>query len=188
MKWQFLNGVRTSVPASRAELMEYVMEHKNILVAVNAEKIYHATDKTRAIINRNVGYADGVGAVWALKRKGHGKARKIPGCELWLDLIAKYAVDKSFYLVGGEEAVIQETVRKLKQSYPHINIKGYRNGFLKEEADKQALLADIALTRPDIVFVAMGSPRQELLMEEMYDHHPAVYQAWAVVLMCIRER
>jgi len=68
---QLLNGVKTYVPKSRKELMEYVLEHKSILVAVNAEKIYHATDQTRAIINRNVGYADGVGAVWALKRKGH---------------------------------------------------------------------------------------------------------------------
>ena len=30
--------------------------------------------------------------------------------------------------------------------------------------------------KPDVVFVAMGSPKQELLMEEMSEKHPAIYQ------------
>ncbi len=42
-------------------LMDFAMEHKSILVAVNAEKILHATDETRSIINRNVGYPAGTG-------------------------------------------------------------------------------------------------------------------------------
>lgn len=173
---QVLNGVKTYVPKSRKELMEYVIEHKSILVAVNAEKIYHATDETRAIINRNVGYADGVGAVWALKRKGHKDVAKIPGCELWLNLIENYHVSKTFYLVGGKKEIIQKAVSRLKTEYPSIKIIGHRNGYLKDEAERQALIADISIKKPDIVFVAMGSPKQELLMEEMYQKHPAVYQ------------
>lgn len=176
MIWETIKGVRTSVPSSREELMDYVFEHKTILVAVNAEKIEHATELSKSIINRNVGYPDGVGAVWALKRKGHQNAQKIPGCELWLNIVERYAQTKSFYLVGGEEAVITKTIEKLQSSFPGIRIVGYRNGFLKTEADKQDLIADIALKRPNVVFVAMGSPRQELLMEEMSQHHQAVYQ------------
>jgi UDP-N-acetyl-D-mannosaminouronate:lipid I N-acetyl-D-mannosaminouronosyltransferase len=156
--------------------MEYVLEHKSILVAVNAEKIYHATDQTRAIINRNVGYADGVGAVWALKRKGHKNVAKIPGCELWLDLIKHYQDKKTFYLVGGKEEIIQKTITSLKLEFPNINIVGYRNGFLNDDRECRELICDISEKRPDIVFVAMGSPKQELLMEEMYQKHPAVYQ------------
>lgn len=176
MIWETIKGVRTSVPSSREELMDYVFEHKTILVAVNAEKIEHATELSKSIINRNVGYPDGVGAVWALKRKGHQNAQKIPGCELWLNIVERYAQTKSFYLVGGEEAVITKTIEKLQSSFPGIRIVGYRNGFLKTEADKQDLIADIALKRPNVVFVAMGSPRQELLMEEMSQQHQAVYQ------------
>lgn len=173
---QLLNGVKTYVPHSRNELIEYVMEHKSILVAVNAEKIYHATDATRAIINRNVGYADGVGAVWALKRKGHKNVDKIPGCELWLNIIERYQDQKTFYLVGGKEEIIQKTVDRLKNDYPQIHIAGYRNGYLKNDEERKELIEDIAKKRPDVVFVAMGSPKQELLMEEIYQTHPAVYQ------------
>jgi UDP-N-acetyl-D-mannosaminouronate:lipid I N-acetyl-D-mannosaminouronosyltransferase len=176
MVWETVKGVRTSVPSSREELMDYVFEHKTILVAVNAEKIEHATELSKAIINRNVGYPDGVGAVWALKRKGHQNVQKIPGCELWLNIVERYAQTKSFYLVGGEEGVITKTVERLQSNFPGIRIVGYRNGFLKTEADKQDLIADIALKRPNVVFVAMGSPRQELLMEEMSRQHQAVYQ------------
>ena len=38
------------------------------------------------------------------------------------------------------------------------------------------MLDDIATKKPDVVFVAMGSPKQELLMEEMAERHPAIYQ------------
>ena len=176
MVWEMLNGVKTCVPNSREELIEYVFENKNILVAVNAEKIYHATELSKEIINRNVGYPDGVGAVLALKRKGHRSVQKIPGCELWLDIVAKYHDTKSFYLVGGEETVIKRTVELLKKQYPNIDLVGYRNGFIKSQWEKENLLEEIALKRPDVIFVAMGSPRQELLMEEMAKLHAAVYQ------------
>ena len=69
MKSETLNGVITYAPNSRKELIDYAVQHKKILVAVNAEKILHATDQSRAIINRNLGYPDGIGAVWALHKK-----------------------------------------------------------------------------------------------------------------------
>lgn len=175
MESRLANNVRCFAPASRKELMDYAFEQQSILVAVNAEKILHATDESRSIINRNIGYPDGVGAVWALKKKGCKSVVKIPGCELWLDIIDKHSQDKTFYLVGGTEEVIQETVSKLKNSFSGINILNYRNGYLTDE-DRKTLLADIADKKPDVVFIAMGSPKQELLMEEMYRFHPAVYQ------------
>ena len=170
-----LNRVKTYAPTSRKELIDYAFEQKAILVAVNAEKILHATDESRAIINRNVGYPDGVGAVWALQKKGCKNVVKIPGCELWLDIIQQHEQSKSFYLVGGKEEVIQATVSKLKENFSSINIVNYRNGYLTTE-DEAPLIEDIITKKPDVVFVAMGSPKQELLMEKMNQSHPAVYQ------------
>lgn len=176
MKHEFLNGVQTFAPASREELMQYAFKTKSILVAVNAEKILHATQDSRNLINRNVGYPDGAGAVWALHKKGLKKAVKIPGCELWLDIIAKYVDSKTFYLVGSDQDVIEQTVNKLNSDFRGIMILNYRNGYIESEQEKQLLIADIKLREPDVVFVAMGSPKQELLMEEMQQSHKAVYQ------------
>lgn len=170
------NGVQLYAFGSFDEIVDYAKEQKGLLIAINAEKILHATDQTRDIINRNIGYSDGIGAVMALKKHGVN-AVKIPGCELWLKVVERLAPSGNrFYLVGSKQEVIEETVSKLKKEFPDINIVGYRNGYLKSDEEKTALLADIADKKPDVVFVAMGSPKQELLMEEMKERHAAIYQ------------
>ena len=172
-----VNGVKINPFTSFNELLDHVVHHKGILVAINAEKILHATPQTRDIINRNIGYCDGIGAVMALRRHGQKQAVKLPGCELWLKIIAAlYKDGKRFYLVGSKQEVIEATVAKLKQEFADIDIVGYRNGYIKTEEERKALIDDIAARRPDVVFVAMGSPKQELLMEEMSERHPAIYQ------------
>ena len=172
-----LNGVKVHPFKSFDELLNYVTGRKGILVAINAEKILHATEQTRSIINRNIGYCDGIGAVMALNKRGYKDVVKIPGCELWLKIIsALYKEGKSFYLVGGKPAVIEATVAKLKEEFVGINISNYRDGYIKSDEEKQLLIEDIASRKPDVVFVAMGSPKQELLMEEMSQKHQAIYQ------------
>lgn len=176
MQFKVLNGVQTYAPNSREALIDYAQRGKKILVAVNAEKILHATDVSRSIINRNLGYPDGIGAVMALKQKGVQDVVKIPGCELWLDIIKNYYKEKTFYLVGGKEEIIQQTVKELKEQYQGIRILNFRNGYIKTDQEKQKLINDIVSKKPDVVFVALGSPKQELLMEEMQQEHAALYQ------------
>ncbi len=172
-----LNGVLVYPFSSETQLLNFIDKKKGILVAINAEKILHATDQTRSIINRNIGYSDGTGAVKALKQKGYKDACKIPGCELWLKIIARFKDEKSFYLIGGKQEVIDETIAKLKIDFPNIQIAGYRNGYIKSDEEKQKLIDDIVEKKPDVVFVAMGSPKQELLMEEILQKHSnAIFQ------------
>ena len=145
------------------------------MVAVNAEKIIHSNEQTRDIINRNVGYPDGIGAVWALKKKGFNDVVKIPGCELWLKIVEKYYKTKTFYLIGSKENVINNTVFKLKDEFKGIKICNFRNGYIFSEKEETTLVQDIVKHQPDIVFVAMGSPKQELLMERIQNSHKAIY-------------
>lgn len=171
------NGVQLYPFSSFDKLIEFAQDKKKLLVAINAEKILHATEQTKGIINRNIGYCDGTGAVMAAHKHGADYAVKLPGCELWLKIIEKLVpFGKSFYLIGSKTEVIDKTVEGLMVQFPGINIIGYRNGYLKNEQEKAALIDDIACKKPDVVFVAMGSPKQELLMEEMWRCHNAVYQ------------
>ena len=176
MEVKALNGVMTYAPASREELMQYAFDHQKIMVAVNAEKILHATDESRTLINRNLGYPDGIGAVWALQKKGIKNVVKIPGCELWLDVVNTYYKTKSFYLVGGKQEIIEATVDQLKSEFDGINICNFRNGYIKSENEELELIEDINKHKPDVVFIAMGSPKQEKLMERIQESHQAVYQ------------
>lgn len=172
----YINSIKIYPFLNSSQLISYIFEKKGILVAVNAEKILHATSQTRNIINNNIGYPDGIGAVWALKKAGVKGASRIPGVELWLEIINSFYKEKSFYLVGGSQDVIEKTVKKLWQEFKGIKIIGYRNGYINSENERDELFNQISEKKPDIVFVAMGSPRQELLIQEMFKFHPAIYQ------------
>lgn len=171
-----LNGVEVIPFSSESELLEYIDKNKGILIAINAEKILHATPQTREIINRNFGYVDGAGAMLALRQKGYKKACKIPGCELWLKIVQHFYQEHTFYLVGSKPEVIKETVDKLMVEYPGIRIVGHHDGYLNTSVIRQSVIDDIVAKKPDVVFVAMGSPKQELLMEEIQQRHKAIYQ------------
>lgn len=171
-----VNGLKIYPFTSNQELIEFVKQEKGILVAVNSKKIKGANPEIRNIVNSNIGYADGAGAVMALKHKGVKDAVKLPGCELWLNMVKSFYQEKTFYLVGGKQEVIDETISKLKKEFKGINIVGYRNGYIKDKNEELALINDLTDKKPDVVFVAMGSPKQEYLMRQMFECHPAIYQ------------
>lgn len=171
-----LNGVKVYPFTSAKELLDFVDERKGLLVAVNAEKVMKANEQIRSIINNNIGYADGAGVKVAMHKKGYKNVIRIAGCDLWLEIIRQSHQEKTFYLVGGKQEVIDETIGKLKKEFPGIKILGYRNGYIKTKEERTALIEDVVTKKPDVVFIAMGSPKQEILMSEMMKEHKAIYQ------------
>lgn len=167
-----LNGLLTFAPSSMADLVDVASAGPGILLAVNAEKIARADPVVVAIAGAHVAYPDGIGAVLALRRRGI-RAHRLPGADLWLALIERYAASRSFYLLGATDAVVRAVVQKLRESHPEIKL-WYRSGFMSP-LEEQELEDELRLRRPDFVFVAMGSPRQELLMQHLYTIQPAVY-------------
>jgi len=111
-----------------------------------------------------------------MERNGYKDVVKIRGCELWLDIVKKLYKESSFYFIGSTQEIIEKTVTKLKKEFEGINIVNFRNGFFKDEQEKKALMDDIILKKPDIVFVAMGSPKQEFFISEMQKVYKALYQ------------
>lgn len=171
-----LRGVMAYPFTDVDRLIDFADERKGILVAVNAEKIMNANSATLPILNDNIAYLDGSGAVMAARQKGAEDAVKIAGCELWLNIVKRFHDTKTFYIIGAEPEVNAETVNRLRSQFPDIRIVGHRDGYLKGEGDREALIEDVAQKKPDVVFVAMGSPRQELLMADMLKRHRAIYQ------------
>ena len=170
-----LNGITVTAFFGIDDLLGFASDRKEILVAVNAEKIINRDPKIKEIINNNTGYLDGIGPVLAARRTGVCVACKIPGCELWLKLVERFRNNRSFYLLGSTRTVVEETARNLRKDFPGINITGYHDGYLTTEALKENVINDIVSKKPDVVFVAMGSPKQELLMADLHALHPALY-------------
>ena len=168
-----VNGKKIYPFRSKESLLEIIKIKKSILVAMNAEKIINQNGRLKKIINNNIGYVDGYGAEICLKQKGF-ISHKIPGCELWLDIISNFKNQKKFYLIGGNEDTIKKTIYKLKKNYQNIIICGHRDGYFNDE-QKNEILTDIINKKPDIIFVAMGTPRQEFLMADFFDSYSALY-------------
>lgn len=168
-----IGNIETYAFSNRQVFLNFIKNKKKILIAVNAEKIMFDEPKLNNIINKNIGYPDGIGVVMALNQKGLN-AIKIPGVEFWLDIINEFYKEKSFYLLGSSQEVIKKTTIKLKDQYQGINIIGYRNGYLDEEAIK-GINKILIEKKPDIVLVGRGSPKQEYLMNDFIKIHPAIY-------------
>jgi UDP-N-acetyl-D-mannosaminouronate:lipid I N-acetyl-D-mannosaminouronosyltransferase len=169
-----INGFKVYGFDTRNKLITHIKANPSILIAINAEKIYAGNNELRFISHHGIGYPDGIGAVKALRAKGAKKAIRIPGSELWLDIVSTLNKEESVYLIGSTDQVIEATVKKLKQTYPSLEIVGYRNGFLSDN-DIVTLEKDLIAKKPTAVFVAQGSPRQERLMKRLHSSHKAIY-------------
>jgi UDP-N-acetyl-D-mannosaminouronate:lipid I N-acetyl-D-mannosaminouronosyltransferase len=81
--------------------------------------------------------------------------------------------DRRIYIVGAEESVLRAALEKLTSEFGP-KIVGARNGFYDDEGFAR-LKQDLRDKQPQIVFVALGSPRQEFVMEQLFNVHPALY-------------
>ncbi|MBL8060910.1 MAG: WecB/TagA/CpsF family glycosyltransferase [Chthonomonas sp.] len=104
---------------------------------------------------------DGAGTQWALKRGGHENAAKVTGIDL-LEQLCRLSSDKGYrlYFLGGAPGVAEEARNKLQLRVPGCNIVGCRDGFFPVD-DDDLVAQEIAEFKPDVVFIAMGMPRQE---------------------------
>jgi len=110
---------------------------------------------------------DGMPLVWLLRVRGHRLKTRVYGPDLMLLLCEEGALHGwRCYLLGGKEGVPDELKAVLMRRYPGLSIVGtYSPPFreLTEEEDNK-LCEMINATRPDIVWVGLGSPKQDIWM------------------------
>lgn len=104
---------------------------------------------------------DGIGVVLASKIHHLGLSERVPGIEL-MGLMLEFCnrAGKSIYLFGGAPGIAEKASEKILSTYPNLKIVGIRDGYFKEE-DVWSILDDINEKKPDILFVALGAPKQE---------------------------
>ncbi|MBQ2937666.1 MAG: WecB/TagA/CpsF family glycosyltransferase [Clostridia bacterium] len=105
---------------------------------------------------------DGIGVIKGAKMFGIDLPERITGVELTTELIKlcdKY--NKSMYLFGATEEVMNKMKILIEEKYSGVNLIGSQNGYIE---DKQAVMEDIKMKRPDVVLVALGVPKQERLI------------------------
>lgn len=134
------------------------------ILAVNPEKVF-ALDQNpflRQMFEKaSLLIPDGIGIVLAVRLLYRKKIRRVPGSEFMPNL-CKMAADKGHkvFIYGAKEEVNKAAVDKLRLQYPSLQIVGRCNGYIDQ--DKMDELVDqINQSRANILFVALGSPKQE---------------------------
>lgn len=133
-------------------------------VVVNVDKLVKAAHdpQLRRIINDcalvNV---DGMPVVWASRLLGRPLKERVAGIDLFDALMHRAAAEGwRVFLLGAEEAVVQEVRRRYAERLPALQFAGVRNGYWKPE-EEDAVVSQIAASRADLLFVAISSPKKE---------------------------
>ncbi len=149
------------------DAVEYISEHGGQVVTINPEMIDCArNDKTfsEIITSAEMVVPDGVGVQLGLKILGYN-VRRIAGIDLGMALIKKAATEsKKVAFVGAKPEVIENAVKNLKLQLPQLNIVYTHDGYFDDE---QSILNDLVNVSPDLVFVALGSPKQEFFIHNL---------------------
>ena len=148
----------------------YIEERQPIqVVTANAEIVYAASreQKLKDIVNTSgLVTADGVGVVYAAKIKGDPVPCKLAGVELTEGLVAlSGSRGWRIYFLGGAPGVPEKAKEELLKKYPDANIVGTQNGYF-DSSQEENIRQDILDKKPDILFVALGFPKQELWIAE----------------------
>ncbi|KIN60379.1 Glycosyl transferase, WecB/TagA/CpsF family [Sulfitobacter noctilucae] len=105
---------------------------------------------------------DGIGVALAAKMTGQDLTANLNGTDFIPALLQEAAkLGKSVYLFGGTPGTADKAAEALLHKIPGLQIAGTRDGFAQAQNDAE-IIADINVSRADIVLVALGVPMQEL--------------------------
>lgn len=140
--------------------------------AINALKIlqYRKDKKTKEIIdNAILQTPDGFGAVISFKWLYGIRVIKLDLPGLVLDIANNYNL--KVFLLGTTEENNAAAVNGIANLYPKIIVAGRQNGFFK---NVEIVISAIQKSNPDLVLIAMGSPKQEILSAELLKTFPKI--------------
>jgi N-acetylglucosaminyldiphosphoundecaprenol N-acetyl-beta-D-mannosaminyltransferase len=174
-----------TVPADRAQVLGCVIDRLDMSqtarrcdayvryrsgaqhMAVNAAKIVamrHDEALHRLVDDCDLITADGQAVVWASRLLGDPLPSRVAGIDLMLELLA-LAEHRGYrvYVLGAREEVLERAIARLRERHPRLIVAGYRNGYFSA-AEEPSVAAQIRAARPDLLFVAMSTPRKEYFL------------------------
>ncbi|ODU56025.1 MAG: glycosyltransferase [Clostridium sp. SCN 57-10] len=135
------------------------------VVTPNAEIAYECKKNIalRDIINTSqLILPDGIGVIYAAKLRKRALKGRVPGIDFASALLAALQnTGKSVFLFGAKPGVADKAAANLCKKYPGLRIAGTHNGYYSDDASVVRAIND---AKPDVLFVCLGSPKQEQFM------------------------
>lgn len=131
---------------------------------VNAAKLVNMQrdeNLRQAVQSSDLVVADGMSVVWASRLLRQRLPERVAGIDLMVRLM-ELANQKRYrvYCLGATPEVLGKVVDRIRKDFPNLPLAGYHDGYFKPH-EEEAVAQDIAASRPDILFVAMTSPKKE---------------------------
>jgi N-acetylglucosaminyldiphosphoundecaprenol N-acetyl-beta-D-mannosaminyltransferase len=150
-------------PVTEANIDEAILsmverDQAGYAVAINAEKIHRFQEDNvlrQTINNALFPYPDGAGAVLGLKLLHKMSSEKINMPIRALETANKHRL--KVFIVGAKPDTHNEAIGIIQQRYPDIELVGNMHGYHDKDDIKQAIIK----TGPQLIMLALGSPRQE---------------------------
>lgn len=138
------------------------LRNRSFCIAMNPIKIYRAWHEPELVdLLRRAQYCicDGVGVSIAARILHRRGIQRITGCDLFLRLLGLASSRQwGVYLLGASPQSNAAARSRLQEMYPNLRIVGSHDGFFE---DSLAVVEQINASGADLLFVAMGSPKQE---------------------------
>jgi len=182
----FLEGVRLNT-LDEDECVRFVMHSLSLgrggwIVTPNLDHLRRLSrdESLRARYGRaNLALADGMPLVWACRLQGTPLPGRVAGSDLIWSL-SRAAADRelALFLVGGDPGTAEDTARELLSRFEGLRVVGTlcpKPGFEQGERGVAEIRERLSSTRPDLIFVALGSPKQEILIDNLRSTLPSAW-------------
>ncbi len=154
------------------QAVDWAYTHHGQIVTINPEMISAAHSNpefSKIIKNAELVVADGIGVEIGLKILGHN-IKRIAGIDLGKALIEKYTNNgKSVAMIGAKPGVVDSAISNLLKEYPTLNVVYSHDGYFSEDTE---ILDSVISANPDLVLVALGSPKQEFFINDLKNKLP----------------
>ena len=144
------------------------------VITANLDHVYRARKDVeyRSMLSEaDLVVADGMPLIWAGQLQGTPLPERVAGSSLVEPLVAQAAArGRSVFLLGGNPGVADQAAALLTARYPDLKVAGTLcppMGFEADPAEMHRIRSALEQTRPDVVLVALGSPKQERLIRQV---------------------
>lgn len=146
--------------SGNAEVFKYPLK--------NREKFKQFSD------SRNLIITDGISVSLPLGKLYKKSIPRVTGIDLMQRLLVESEkINKTIYFLGSKENVLNDMKLNISAAYPNLNIVGAHHGYIDVD-NCEEVIKDIIKCKPNMLFVAMGTPTQEEFIFKYIDNLPCM--------------
>lgn len=155
--------------AETVERVEHLIRrggvHQHVVVNVDKlVKMERDPALRAAVVECDLINADGQPVVWAARWLGRPLKERVAGIDLFDALLHRCAARGwRPYFLGARPEVVSQAATRLLAAIPGLQLAGWRDGYWTEP-EEAGVVAAIRAARPELLFVAVSSPKKEIFL------------------------